>query len=602
MVSAVLLSGGFATAGPEARLMHETEAQEARLDIPELVVRGMPLPSGAGQIGRTVEALDAQDLAESRAGSVPELLEGETTVEVSERGAGSVQADLSIRGSTFQQVLVTLDGLPLTDPQTAHHNMDLPFPVAALEQVTVIPGPGSALFGPTAFAGVVDLTPRRPSVPGFAFESAVGTFDTWRAGATADAVGESSAATAAAMYESSDGFQAGTDYETWSAWASTYRDIAGGFVRFSAGHADKDFGAQNFYASYPSRERTESTVVDLAPELEIAPDWFLKAIARYRRHDDEFILIEDDPLFYRNTHATDTFTERVTLTAPEQVFGRTAAGLERSDAMLDSSNLGERDASTTSAFLQHRLQAGANVADLGLRADMHSDWGTELSPSVSILLPIGDAMAWRASAARGIRPPSFTELYYTDPANTGNPQLRPEEAWGGETGLDLSRPGAGEASLTCFIRKTQNLIDWVRDSPEEPWQATNLGEATFQGAEARITGRFEVLSWETAYRYTDLDADSGSAESKYALNVARHDMRLTLGLPEIRGFSASATARYRAFTALDEHWLLSARAAQRLGRIAVLAKGRNLLDEDYEEIPGVPTAGRYVELGIEVAF
>lgn len=587
---------------PERNVLRETESEQGVVEFPEIVIRAMPLPSGPGQTGRAVEVLGTQEMAVSRSASVPEQLETDTTVEVSERGSGSVQSDLSIRGSTFQQVLVTLDGLPLTDPQTAHHNMDVPFPLSALEKITVIPGPGTALFGPMAFAGVVDLEPRRPSESGVRLESAYGTFDTWRAGATADGVVGGRAATVAVRRERSNGFQAGTDYETWSAWGSTYFDIEGGSVRFSAGHADKDFGAQDFYLAYPSRERTKSTVVDLAPRFEIAPDWRVKAIFRYRRHEDEFLLIEDDPSFYRNTHVSDTFIERVTVTAPVQAFGKTAFGLERSDAKLDSSSLGTREAATTSTFLQHRLFGKAYTADLGLRLDDHGDWGTEVSPSLSLSVPLGEALSWHGSAARGLRPPSFTELYYTDPANTGDPGLDPEEAWGGETGLDFTLPGGTRGVLTYFIRDTKRLIDWVRRSEEDPWQATNTGEATFRGGEARMGATSGNLSWEAAYRYTDVDADDTGLESKYALNVARHDVRMTLGLPESRGFAASVTARYRDVSTLDDYWLVSARLAQRIGSVVVFAKGRNLLDEDYEEIPGVPTAGRYIEAGLEVVF
>ena len=586
----------------EAEVVNQAKPDKSAVGIREIIVRAAPLPIEAGQFGRTVEVLGTNEIASSRSASIADLLEADTMVGVGERGAGIVQSDLSIRGSTFQQVLVTLDGLPLADPQTAHHNMDLPFPVAAIEQITVIPGPGSALFGPAAFAGVVDLTPRRPDVPGVTVESVFGTFETWRAGATIDGVTKSSSTTVASSYERSDGFQEGTDYETWSAWAASFLDTGRGFVRLSAGHADKDFGARDFYAAYPSRERTESTVVDLAPHFEIAPDWLLKAAVRYRRHGDEFILIEDDPAFYRNTHVTDTFIERVMLTAPEYALGRTAVGIERSDATLDSSNLGDRDASTTSAFLQHRVSGGAYTADFGLRADNHTTWATEASPSFSVSVPIGEALTWRASAARGIRPPSFTELYYNDPVNIGNPDLEPEEAWGGETGLELAFSCETRSALTYFLRDAENLIDWVRRTEEEPWEATNIGAATFQGAEARIAGKADPLNWETAYRYTHVDAESGGMQSKYALNVARHDLRLSLVLPERRGFSASATARYRDVPALDRYWLISARLGRRIWKTVVFIKGRNLLDEDYEEIPGVPTAGRYVEAGIEVAL
>ena len=567
---------------------------------PDIIVSATPLPTEAEQLGRAVEVLGTNDIRRSRSASLPELLETHTSLAVSERGASGVQADLSIRSSTFQQVLTTFDGLPLADQQTAHHNMDLPFPLGALGQISVVPGPGSALFGPAAFAGVVDLAPRRPSSSATELGSASGTFGTRRAEAIADVVKDRSATTVAASYERSDGFQDGTDYETWSAWASTFLDTDSGALRVSVGHTDKDFGAQDFYASFPSRERTKTTLVDFAPEFEVAPDWLLKAIVRYRRHEDEFILIEDNPSFYRNEHITDTFIERVTLTSPDYTLGRTAVGIERSDSALDSSNLGDRSASVNSVFVQHRLPGEEYTADVGLRVDDHNDWGMEVSPSVSVSVPLSDSLAWRMSAGRGIRPPSFTELYYSDPANTGNAALEPEDAWGGEAGFDVRFGRDTRASLTYFLRDTENLIDWVRSSALDPWQARNVGEATFQGGEAVLTTTALLCDWEAAYRYTDVAADSAGMQSKYALNVARHDARVTLALPDTRGFSASVTARYQDVPTLDRYWLVTARLAQQIGDITVFFKGRNLLDEDYQEIPGVPTAGRYVEAGIEV--
>ena len=594
LLSGCLLAAGSGSAGPPASTNRLTGAP--------VLVRATPLAATAGQFGRTVEALDGQTIRQSRSASVPALLEEATSVHVSERGAPGVQADLSLRGSTFEQVLVTLDGLPVTDAQTAHHTMNLPFPPGALEQITVIPGPGSALFGPAAFAGVVDLTPRRPASTGMSVESAFGTFDTLRTAATADLAGQRHAATVASSFSRSDGFREGNDYETWSAWASCFVDMDSGALRVSAGHADRDFGAQDFYASYPSRERTTTTLVDLAPEFEPAPDWLLRAIARYRRHRDEFILVADDPSLYRNEHVTDTFTERITLVSPDSAAGKTAVGIERSDAALDSSNLGDRSASTSSAFVQHRLPWDACTADVGLRVDGHSDWDAEWSPSVSLAVPLDASVTWRLSAARGIRPPSFTERYYHDPANVGNDTLEPEEAWGGETGFDLRLPRGTRASFTYFVRDTENLIDWVRDSGDAPWQAMNVGKATFQGGEGRLAGSLGPCRWETAYRYTGVDADAAGLESKYALNVARHDARVTVGLRETLGFAASVTARYRDVPTLDRYWLTSARVAQRVGNVVVFAGGRNLADRRYEEIPGVPTAGRFMEFGVEVAL
>jgi len=575
-------------------------AEEEPARLREMVVTATPLPTEAGKFGRSLEVVSQEDIRASKAGSVPEMLESMTSVVASERGAPEVQADLSIRGSTFQQVLVAIDGLPATDAQTAHHNMDLPFPASALEQITVIPGPGSALFGPSAFGGTVNLVPRTPKESGIRFLSALGDFETHRLETTADVVHGREAITVSTAYTDSDGFRVGTGYEAVSIWGSSFTRFDGGGVRFSVGHTEKDFGARDFYATFPSREITSTTLLDLAPQVEFDSGWLLKAIARFRRHDDEFILIESNPSFYRNEHRTDGFTERVTAVSPEWAAGATAFGLERSDSRLESTNLGDRDAFTTSAFLEHRLSGEQWSADVGLRADDHEDWGTEVSPSLSLSVSPKDGLRLRAAGDRGIRPPSFTELYYTDPRNRGNPDLDPEEVWGMETGFDFDVPDVGTVSATYFLRESRKLIDWVRAGAADPWEARNIGEATVQGAEFLVSRSAGPIRLSWSYRYTDIDADSGGLTSKYALNVPRHEPGAMLALRETRGFSASVSLKYRDVPTLDRYWLLSARAAQRWKAVTFFVRGRNLLDEDYEEIPGVPTAGIYAETGVEL--
>lgn len=223
-----------AVAGPTGR------QDRVQIQLRDVTVRAAPLAADVRQMGRRLDVLDSRTMESAHSGSIAELLETGTALMVSERGAGSVQADLSLRGSTFQQVMVTMDGLPLVDAQTAHHNMNLPFPAAALEQITVIPGPGSAWFGPAAFAGVVEFTPREPVASGATAEAAWGSFDTLRTGATVEGVGAEHKLTGAFAHERSGGFQDGTDYDVWSVWGSGVRLLERGRVRLSLGHTEKD--------------------------------------------------------------------------------------------------------------------------------------------------------------------------------------------------------------------------------------------------------------------------------------------------------------------------------------------------------------------------
>jgi len=269
---------------------------------------------------------------------------------------------------------------------------------------------------------------------------------------------------------------------------------------------------------------------------------------------------------------------------------------------MESSNLGDRKAFRNSVFLQHRGETGGLSANLGLRMDDQNRWGTEVSPSASVAFtPVAD-LTLRVAGARGIRPPSFTERYYRDPRNTGNPDLQPEQSWGYEAGFDLRCPRNIRLSVTGFRADAEDLIDWTRSAGDQPWVAMNISKTVSQGVETSLAGPVGPLRWQLSYCYLDLDVDSNGLESKYALNAPQHDTRLGLTLPEWNLFSGSMHVRYRDVPTLDSYSWVSARMARRFGRLTAFVQGQNLLDEDYEEIPGVPTSGRYTEAGVEMRW
>lgn len=560
------------------------------VEVAEVVVTPAFAPSSE-TVGRA---------AISESSSLADALEEKTGLRVAERGSGAVQADLSLRGSTFQQVLVAVDELPCVDPQTAHHNMDLPFPASLVERMEVIPSPASAFLGPGAFGGAVNVEPRRPTQGGSQWTLAGGSWDTWRAEGSLDAGWRDGAGAGAGSYTRSGGPRRGTDFTIWSVGGIWFQDLGRGGVNFLAGHTDKDFGARDFYAPYPSREKTSVSLVAAAAEAGFGGDRRLRFGARYRRHEDEFVLIETDPRFYRNRHVSEGVLERLSLVMPAGPRGTTMVGLERSDASLDSSNLGHRSEQVSSLFGRYQLRIGGVTAEAGARVDDWSGGEAEVSPAVSFSGPLGDAASWRCGLGRAVRLPSFTERYYQDPAHRGNARLEPEEAWNAEAGFEVRFAPRARFDLTGFRRDARDLIDWVRVSTNEPWVARNLGEAAFQGVETRLSGNVGPCGWEARYAYLDVGVEDTGLMSKYALNVARHDARLSVSWNSARGRSVSAGVAYRDVPTLDRCWLVHARASQRVGCAALFLQGRNLLDDRYEEIPGVPAPAAYLEIGVEL--
>ena len=84
-----------------------------------------------------------------------------SSVDVRARGERGVQSDFAVRGASFGQVLVLVDGVRLNDAQSGHHNGDIPVPLDAVERIEVLYGPASSLFGADAFGGTVNVITRR---------------------------------------------------------------------------------------------------------------------------------------------------------------------------------------------------------------------------------------------------------------------------------------------------------------------------------------------------------------------------------------------------------------------------------------------------------
>ena len=89
--------------------------------------------------------------------SVDELLRQIPGLEIQSRGGFGVQSDLGIRGSTYNQVLVMIDGVRFNDPMTGHFNGYIPLGLSEIERIEVIKGPSSSIYGADAVGGVINI-------------------------------------------------------------------------------------------------------------------------------------------------------------------------------------------------------------------------------------------------------------------------------------------------------------------------------------------------------------------------------------------------------------------------------------------------------------
>src|SRR3954452_13835230 len=120
-------------------------AQQIELD--PVTITATLQPVSASATGRNIIVITGEQFAKLPVHSVDELLRYLPGIEVQMRGPMGAQSDIVIRGGTFQQVLVIIDGIRINDPNTGHFNSYIPVVPAEIDRIEVLKGASSAIYG-----------------------------------------------------------------------------------------------------------------------------------------------------------------------------------------------------------------------------------------------------------------------------------------------------------------------------------------------------------------------------------------------------------------------------------------------------------------------
>ena len=586
-------------------------AQDARLPshtLDPVVVTASRIPEHLSKTGKSIAIITREDIEALPVNSIPDLLETISGVDVRRRGMDGVQADVSIRGSSFEQALILIDGVNVNDAQTGHHNLDLPVNLEDIERIEVVKGPAARVYGHNAMAGVINIITREADHSRIGGYAEYGDYDYYDVGAYGAVKSGDISNRGSASRRSSSGHtgKGPTDFEinTISYKGTIHR--ANQKMTVSVGYSDKDFGAYRFYSDvFPNqREQTETLLTHVSAHLkkgnlEVEPKVF------WRRHDDDFrIEIQDD--WYRNEHQTDAYGVQVDSGFTSEL-GTTAFGGEITFEDLESSNLGDHNRRRSGIFLEHRLcPLETLVLGIGVSALHYTQWGWELWPGGEFSAELSDKLNWFGSVERSFRAPTYTELYYDTPANQGNPHLKPEHAWAYETGIRWHNKGVG-TQLSLFRRDEDDLIDWSRVYEQDPWKAHNIAKNTTWGFDVGLDlypdafwGKQHISSVNMAYTYLESGWNSGELESKYVLDHLRHEFQVSIILDWLDCLTQAVNVRYEERMLGGSHVTLDTRLAYKFHRYELFLDVRNLFDEQYVESGFPPMAGRWIIGGVRL--
>ncbi len=596
----------------------EVEAQERALPLDTIAVIGSRVSAELPLRTRGVQVLDRAFLDALPARSVADALRWALGVELMARSPA--QADVAIRGGTFEQVLVLVDGVRMSDPQTGHFDLDLAVPLDRVERIEVLRGPASAQYGSDAVGGVVNVV-TRSAEQGVGVRAEGGSFGT---GLLAMDAGFYRPGGIRGVFSAeggrSDGHRDGTDWDTRIASLRLEAPLSEGRLRLDAGRARRAFGAADFYAPFPSYERTDTETVSLAWIPGSGAKVRVEPRLSWRGHDDDFTLIRDNPPVYRNIHRSTQLGGDLTVRFQPSERSVVAVGADAARHALESNALGERSEHRAAAFAEVGLAAAGGVdVSLGVRHDRHEVWGGFTSPSLAVAVAVAPGFRVRGSWNRSFRGPSWTERYYADPGHVPNPELGPERGSAWEAGMHWQAGAGVELSGAFFRRTAEGLIDWARtpadgDSAPGPWIPRNVNEARFRGVEAEAHW-VPAQGTRLGVQATLLSVRAGEEpglESKYALRPRTEELTLTLRQALPAGISASALvtharqggpgAVYRDATREVDLRFEAPLPAGPFEGARVHLDLRNLTDADHPDLTGMPVPGRAVYLGVRTRF
>jgi iron complex outermembrane recepter protein len=562
-----------------------------------VVVTGTFAPVPANEVDRSISIIDTRE-DPLLYGHWVDYLQLDPSIDVRQRAADGVQADLSIRGSTFAQTLVLLNGLRMDDVQSSHHDLDLPLPTESVERIEILRGAGSTFYGSDAVAGTINFITGPPKYSEFRIGASVGNFGVNQQTMDAAWLNNRFDEQLSTARDFSSGFMKDRDYRSLTLFSNTGVQTELGRTLVMLGYGDKPFGANQFYGNFDSWERTKSWLAGLKQDLGKRTEFDFG----YRRHTDQFILLRDDPSVYENNHIDESWQAAL---RRKQAVGQNSTffyGGEGFHESISSNNLGYHNRSRGAIYADYDARAlGRFSFSAGAREEIFDTGRTQFSPSVAAGFWLKAGWKLKGSASRAFRLPTYTDLYYHDPATVGNPNLLPETAWSYEGGLLWDRGGRFKAEVTVFERRDQNDIDYVRDSPAQHWQAENIQRLNFTGVETsfeiRVASRQRIEIAYTALHGAQQSLNG--LQSEYVFNYPIDD-----GVVAWQGvLPKNIIARTRLGVinrfARDPYPVWDAAIGREFKHVGAHLAFSNLTDTQYQEVQGVVMPGRSVVFGLE---
>ena len=616
-----------------------------------LVVQTTRIPLKVNETGRSINILTKEQIQELPATTFYELLQTISGIEIQSRGGFGVQGDIVMRGSTFSQVLVLIDGMRINDPLTGHFNCYVPVSNMEIERIEILKGAGASMYGPDAVGGVINIITK-------GFDSLKnGTSSSGSINFGANKLINSTAG----IFHKANKFYFGlglslnqsigdsipplsVDSSITLEGYRNYFDIknislSGGYklndlweIKFRSSILSSDFNSRYFYTTNTFDKSTE-----------ITSNWFNRVQfqrktnlgstvdinASYKRSKDEFIFSPDFPS--TNSHTMDFINFTINSSREIKNKFKLKSGLQGDFRKIESNDRGNHSDYHFGGYLMGVYKSNNMVFTAIAREDYDQNYGFEFCPQLSASYSMNNIVL-RASAGKSIRAADYTERYVsnnivelTPERSLGNPNLIAEKGWSEEIGINYYPFKNILFKATVFSRQSKNIIDYILTNESDIGSVSDIGslysgadyffaknikDVFVNGLELELNTKFiisenKTLGWQIGYTFTNISNDNlGIYLSSFAKHLINSQIILKYNSLQ---FSISALYKERnhqhaeaiSFSLKSNYALLNGRIGYEIKNgfyfnIQIL----NLTNTVYQNILGAKMPGRWLMGGV----
>jgi vitamin B12 transporter len=581
------------------------------------------------QASRLVRIISKSDIERTPAGDLHDLLRYVAGIDIRQRGSAGAQADISIRGGTYDQAMVLLNGINVTDPQTGHHNLNLPISLESIERIEILQGSATTSFGPNAFSGAINIITGNSSENHIRLAATAGNYGLRKGSFNVSNTICSFKHFISIDRVSSDGYKKNTDLFNATVFYQAKYSLKAGTFDFQTGLNKKDFGANSFYSlKYPEQYEDIKTGFASMKFQTVSRVRFSTALY-LRRGLDHFELKRNNDSIPFNDHRTLTTGLNINVAADHRL-GKISAGIDLRREHILSNILGyslstgikvpgyentfysrSYERINTGIFAEHNFTLKKFIFNAGIRAQ-HNQSGTGIYPGMDISYRINSYMRMYSSLNRSLRMPTFTDMFYRSPVQQGSPDLKPEKAVSIEGGLKYSFPIL-KGYINSFYRQGQDIIDWVKHPSADSiiWRSMNHSQVNFKGVEwfMKLTpGTGHIQGFSFSYSLLKGDANHGDLISKYALDYLHHqlisDIDLRIAWKLYNSIRLTWKVRNGSFpdqrgapVSYDPYWLCDTKLYWKGEQFSVFTDASNIFNTAWYDMGGIVQAGFWLTFG-----